>query len=166
MSVTFWTIVSRSSVEATTAPTSPSFSVFAACSRRRREQTGPLRDVAGDLRGADDLASLVSDAARPSARSTAACRPCAAGSSRSGRLVSPARILASTTSSSPCSSSGISMRIDCPMASVCGVAEHALGGGIPRRDDAVQILGDDRVVRRFDDRRQPPAGDGAPARAR
>ena len=33
MSVTFWTIVSRSSVDATTAPTSPSFSVFVACSR-------------------------------------------------------------------------------------------------------------------------------------
>ena len=42
MSVTFWTIVSRSSVEATTAPTSPSFSVFAACSRaaaRRRDRS-------------------------------------------------------------------------------------------------------------------------------
>ena len=37
-----------------------------------------------------------------------------------------------------------------------GVAEHPLGRPIPRRDDAVQILADDRVVRRFDDRHEPP----------
>ena len=56
MSVTFWTMVSRSSVEATTAPTSPSFSVLAACSRAVGQQTDALGDVARDLRRADDLA--------------------------------------------------------------------------------------------------------------
>ena len=37
-----------------------------------------------------------------------------------------------------------------------GVAEHAFGRPIPGRDDAVQILADDRVVRRFDDAREVP----------
>ena len=32
-----------------------------------------------------------------------------------------------------------------------GVAEHAFGRPVPGRDDAVQILADDGVVRRFDD---------------
>ena len=34
---------------------------------------------------------------------------------------------------------------------VGGVAEHPLGGAIPRADDAVEVLADDRVVGRFDD---------------
>ena len=34
------------------------------------------------------------------------------------------------------------------------VAEHPLGGGVAGADDAVEILRDDRVVRRLDDGRQ------------
>src|SRR5688572_16395874 len=34
---------------------------------------------------------------------------------------------------------------------VGGVAEHALGGGIPQLNDAVQVFADDRVVRRIED---------------
>ena len=60
-------------------------SVFAGVLARRRQQARPLGDVARDLRGADDLAARRRGSARPSARSTAGCRPCAAGSSRSGR---------------------------------------------------------------------------------
>ena len=33
-----------------------------------------------------------------------------------------------------------------------GVAEHPLGGRVPRGDDAVQVLADDGVVARIDDR--------------
>src|SRR5262249_40739695 len=36
-----------------------------------------------------------------------------------------------------------------------GVTENALGSLVPRDHDAVQVLADDRVVRGFDDRRQP-----------
>ena len=35
-----------------------------------------------------------------------------------------------------------------------GVAEESLGGGIPTLDDAVQVLADDGIVGRIDDRRQ------------
>ena len=38
-------------------------------------------------------------------------------------------------------------------------AEHALGGRIPRRDDAVERLADDDVIGRVDDRGQPRPGD-------
>ena len=38
-----------------------------------------------------------------------------------------------------------------------GVAEHPFGGGIPRGDDALEILADDRVVARVDDGRQMAA---------
>ena len=117
MSVTFWTIVSRSSVDATMAPTSPSFSVFARLFAGELLQAGAFRHIARDLRRADDLAARRSGSARPSAKCSAGCRPCAAEPFRSGRVFSPARILASTTSSSLCSSSGMSMRIDCPIAS-------------------------------------------------
>src|SRR6185369_2249272 len=34
------------------------------------------------------------------------------------------------------------------------IAEHPLGGPVPRRDDALEGLGDDRIVRRIDDRGQ------------
>src|SRR5690242_14291859 len=34
---------------------------------------------------------------------------------------------------------------------LCGVAKHALGCGVPRLNNAVEVLADDRVVRRFDD---------------
>ena len=48
-----------------------------------------------------------------------------------------------------------------------GVAEEALGGGVPALDDAVERLADDGVVGRFDDRRQQARGQelAAPARA-
>ena len=39
------------------------------------------------------------------------------------------------------------------------VAEHPFGGAVPGRDDAVQILADDRVVRRFDDLGEMARGD-------
>ena len=38
------------------------------------------------------------------------------------------------------------------------VTEHRLGGAVPMGDDAVQVLADDRIVGRFDDRRQPANG--------
>ena len=53
------------------------------------------------------------------------------------------------------------MRIDRPIASACGVAEHALRRRVPGGDDAVEVLGDDRVVRRFDHRGEPPAAASA-----
>ena len=37
---------------------------------------------------------------------------------------------------------------------VCRIAEKALGALIPGRDDAVEGLADDRIVRGLDDRRQ------------
>jgi hypothetical protein len=37
-----------------------------------------------------------------------------------------------------------------------GVAEHPFGGAIPRHDRALQILGDDGVVRGFHDSGEPP----------
>jgi hypothetical protein len=37
-----------------------------------------------------------------------------------------------------------------------GVSVHAFGGGVPRRDDAVEVLTDDRVVGILDNVRQPP----------
>ena len=46
------------------------------------------------------------------------------------------------------------MRMDVPIISVGGVAEDPLGGGVPGRDDAVEVLADDRIVGRLDDRRQ------------
>ena len=51
------------------------------------------------------------------------------------------------------------MRIDWPIASCGGVAEHAFGRLVPGRDDAVQILADDRVVGRFDDPGEMANGD-------
>src|SRR5262245_25669962 len=39
-----------------------------------------------------------------------------------------------------------------------GVAEHLLRRAVPRRDDAVEVLADDRVVARLDDRRETPHG--------
>ena len=51
------------------------------------------------------------------------------------------------------------MRIDWPMASVGGVAEHALGRPVPGRDGAVQVLADDGVVRRLDDSGEMAKGD-------
>ncbi len=39
------------------------------------------------------------------------------------------------------------------------IAEHAFRGLVPRGDDAVQILADDGIVGRLDDRGQPIAGD-------
>ena len=47
------------------------------------------------------------------------------------------------------------MRIDRPIGFVRGIAEHAFGRGVPRCDDAVEILPDDRVVGRFDDGGEP-----------
>ncbi|OLB63659.1 MAG: hypothetical protein AUI11_00500 [Acidobacteria bacterium 13_2_20CM_2_66_4] len=44
------------------------------------------------------------------------------------------------------------------------VAEHALGRGVPRLHDAVQVLADDRVVRGGDDRSEPVRVAGAPRR--
>ena len=38
-------------------------------------------------------------------------------------------------------------------------AEHPLGGRVPGRDDAIQGLADDRVVRALDDGGQPSLGD-------
>ena len=35
-----------------------------------------------------------------------------------------------------------------------GVAEQALGGGVPALDDSVERLADDRIVGRLDDRRE------------
>src|SRR5471032_2826920 len=35
-----------------------------------------------------------------------------------------------------------------------GVAKHLFSRTIPRGDDAVEIFGDDRIIRRLDDRRQ------------
>ena len=47
------------------------------------------------------------------------------------------------------------------------IAEHALGGGIPRQDDPVQILADDGVIRRIDDLGEMPwrkiVGRGVPS---
>src|SRR5947207_960117 len=34
------------------------------------------------------------------------------------------------------------------------VAEHSLRGGIPRGDDAIEVLGDDGIIGRFHDRRE------------
>jgi hypothetical protein len=39
-----------------------------------------------------------------------------------------------------------------PDSFLCRVAEHAFGGAVPRRDDTVQILSDNRVVGRGDNR--------------
>ena len=47
-----------------------------------------------------------------------------------------------------------------------GVAEHPFGRPVPGRDDAVQILADDGVVGRFDDRGEPSTGDGGLASGR
>ena len=45
--------------------------------------------------------------------------------------------------------------MDCPSASIGGVAVHPFRSGIPRGDHARQILADDRVVGVLDDVRQP-----------
>src|SRR4051794_9484274 len=39
-----------------------------------------------------------------------------------------------------------------------GVAEHPLRGRVPRLDDAIEVLADNRVVRRFNDRGKAPLG--------
>ena len=39
-----------------------------------------------------------------------------------------------------------------------GVAEHPLGGAVPRRDDAVEVLADDRVVGGLDNGGKPECG--------
>ena len=57
MSVTFWTIVSRSSVDATHGADLAELLGVGRMFAGRREQTRPLGDVARDLRGADDLAA-------------------------------------------------------------------------------------------------------------
>ena len=40
------------------------------------------------------------------------------------------------------------------------IAKHAFRRQIPRGDDAVEILADDRIIRRFHDRDEPSAGEG------
>src|SRR6185437_15332382 len=35
---------------------------------------------------------------------------------------------------------------------LCGITEETLAAGIPAHDDAVQVLGEDGIVRRFNDR--------------
>jgi hypothetical protein len=40
---------------------------------------------------------------------------------------------------------------------LCCVAKHFLGGPVPTRNDSVQILADDRVIRRVHNRRQESA---------
>ena len=49
---------------------------------------------------------------------------------------------------------------------VGGVAEHVPGAGVPRQDVAVERLGDDRVLGRFDHRRKQSRGPRRPAGAR
>ena len=116
MSVTFWTIASRSSVEATTAPTSASFSVFAVCSwaaASRRERSLISRATL-EAPTMVPLSSRIGDTVSEidSRRPPLSCRVVSKWS-----IFSPARILASTISSSFWSSVGISIRIDRPTAS-------------------------------------------------
>ncbi len=120
MSVTFWTIVSRSSVDATTRADLAELLGVVGVLAGRRQETRPLGDVARNLRGADDLAAARCGSATRSARSSAACRPCAAESSRSGRssrrrgswrgrrLLRPA-----ARRESACGSTGRSPRLPC-----------------------------------------------------
>ena len=46
------------------------------------------------------------------------------------------------------------MRIDWPIGLVGRIAKHAFRRQIPGGDDAVEILADDRIVRRFHDPRE------------
>ena len=70
-------------------------------------------------------------------------------------LDSPARLqLAMISSSSARRSGGMTSEMWRPTACCGGVAEQPLGGRVPALDDAVERLADDRVVRRFDDRRE------------
>ena len=55
-------------------------------------------------------------------------------------------VCASTMSSSSCRLAGMSMRNGLADGLTGGVAEHAFGRPIPRRDDAVQILAYDGVI--------------------
>ena len=55
-------------------------------------------------------------------------------------------------------SGGMIRVIGWPTASSARVAEEPLGPGVPRADDAVERLADDRVVGRLDDGRQPRLG--------
>ena len=119
------------------------------------------RDVAGDLRGADDPALPVAHgrdrerdldqrAVLAPAHGLEALDPLAAADApEDGRhLVLPAR--------------GGEER-DVAADDLPGrVAEEALGGGVPARDDAVEVLADDRVVGARDDRRQERLGEAVP----
>ncbi len=117
----------------------------------------PLGDVAGDLRRPDDAALVVADRGdrqrdvEPAAVLGHADRlevldPLAAAEPLQDRalLVVPLRR---------------DDQGDRPADGLLGrVAEEPLGPGVPRADDAVERLADDRVVGRLDDGRQPRLG--------
>ena len=162
MSVTFWTIVSRSSVDATTAPTSPSFSVFAACSRaaaRRRDRSVMSRAIFE--------APTMSPVSFADRRDGERDRQSSAVLALPNRLVVVDRLAGADLGEDHVlfvlQLVGNQHADRLPDRLGRRVAEHPLGRRIPRRDDAVQILGDDRVVGRFDDRREPASSPRRPA---
>ena len=130
----------------------------------RRQETRPLGDVAGDLRGADDLASLVSDR-----RDRERDRHSRAVLALSNRLVVVDLLAGANLGEDHVffvlqflgnqHANGLPDRLG------CGVAEHTLGGRIPRHDDAVEILRDDGIVGRFDDRGETATGEAAESRS-
>ena len=89
-------------------------------------------DVARDLGRADDAPVGVLDR-RDRQRNARRCVPSLCRRTVSNSTGSPARMLASTMSSSARRSGGTISVIDCPIASDGGVAEHPLGSAVPRQ---------------------------------
>ena len=132
----------------------------------RKEQTGcgaatPLarRDVARNLRGADDPAVMGADRRDRQRNRDQRAIPCAGGSSRRSRTDSPSLIRAMILASFAVMAfrgqqSGWVFRSP-PLAAK---PNRRSAAGFPAGDDPVQILADNGVERRFHDRREPRIG--------
>ena len=129
MSVTFCTMASRSSDDATSGA---DFAQLLGDRRLllRRRRSSRARSVMSraifEAPTTSPASSRIGETVSEIENSRAVLAP--PDAFRSDRRVCPARIRASTVSSSLCRSSGMIIRIDWPIGFRRGVAEHPLGG--------------------------------------